>query len=445
MEYQELIKNLSPTWQKRNFFNATTSSLSQFELPEIIEIEPIHFCNFNCIMCHVHFEQKMSRKKLDLNLMAKHLSHPAFKNKWLLVASGYEGTAHPDFATFINRVSDYGMKIEMTTNGSLLTNKLISQIKGCNFRYVTFSFDGIHKESYEYIREGANFTQTLDRISNFKQSLSSKDTYFNVNYTMMKRNIDELLDAVDYWDQLSLDQIYLIAMRVRPGGGKHAKETLKNIMKHLKMRLDEAALDVIENNRQITLASSAFITSDLAIKYPSNILHHIVKSDNPKARAMLNPRAYFQNGHYPGMPVNCRSPFKFIRIDYNGDVFLCQRFKIGNIAESSLIDIWNSEKANKTRALVHRSPGPCNNCDHYELCVKADQIDLNKDESLEQTVPELIGNHLDFSIIRIKRQFYGMPSEVIYDGAPITRNNKFQADTLKKLMSLITEYTLNKK
>jgi radical SAM protein with 4Fe4S-binding SPASM domain len=445
MTFEELAATLSHCNKSHSFYSSEIQHLDEFELPEIIEIEPIHFCNFNCIMCHVHFEGKLSRKKLDLDLLADRLSHPAFKNKWLLVASGYEGTAHPDFSKFINRVSDDGMKIELTTNGSLLTDDLISEISNTNLKYVTFSFDGMRKSSYEYIRGGANYEQTLERIGRFRGSLVTKDTYFNVNYTMMKRNIEEILDAVKYWDEISLDQIYFIAMRVRPGGGKHERETLENILEHVNMRLDEAALDVINNNRKITLASPFYKRSSLASKYPSNILHHIVRSDNPDARAMLNPRAYYQNGEHPGMPVGCRSPFKFMRIDYNGDVFLCQKFKIGNIAENDLIDIWNSEIAQKIRRRVQNTPGPCDDCDHYNLCVKADELNPDKENSLRQTVPELVGTHLDYSIVKIKEQLYGLPSEVIYNNAPIAPGTQLEANTIEELTALITQRTLNRK
>jgi radical SAM protein with 4Fe4S-binding SPASM domain len=439
MDYTDLRIKL----ESKGFYGTESVALNEFDFPEIIEVEPIHFCNFNCIMCHVHFEGKMSRKKLDLDLVADRLSHPAFKNKWLLVASGYEGTSHPDFAKFINRVSNHGMKIELTTNGSLLADDLISEISDANFKYVTFSFDGMQKNSYEYIREGANFEKTLERIGRFRESLITKDTYFNVNYTMMKRNIEEILDSVKYWDELSLDQIYFIAMRVRPGGGKHEEETLEDILEHVKMRLDEAALDVINNNRKITLASPFYNLSSLASKYPANILHHIVRSNNPAARAMLNPRAYYQNGEYPGMPVDCRSPFKFMRIDYNGDVFLCQRFKIGNIAENDLIDIWNGEMALNIRRRVQNAPGPCDDCDHYNLCVKADELNPHEENSLRQTVPELVGTHLDYCIVKIKGQLYGLPSKVIYNNAPIAPDAKLEANTIDELTALITQRTLD--
>ena len=147
MDYPQLLSEFRPAW--RGFYGGERAALDAFDLPEIIEIEPIHFCNLSCIMCHVHFEPRMSRAKLDLDLVAERLGDPRLAGRWLLIASGYEGTAHPDFARFVNRASEMGFKLELTTNGSLLTDKLSAEIRDAAFKYVTFSFDGIRKDSYE--------------------------------------------------------------------------------------------------------------------------------------------------------------------------------------------------------------------------------------------------------------------------------------------------------
>ena len=134
-----------------------------------------------------------------------------------------------------------------------------------------------------------------------------------------------------------------------------------------------------------------------------------------------------------------------MRIDYNGDVFLCQRFKIGNIAEQDLVDIWHGETAFQIRQTVRNSPGPCDDCDHFNLCVKADELDPTDENSLRQTVPELIGDYLDYSIIKIKGQFYGMPSKVIHDNAPLEPDAKLEANTIEELTALISQHTLNQR
>ena len=46
------------TWGQRDFIEEN-SELDRLDLPEVVEIEPIHTCNFRCVMCHVPYEKEL--------------------------------------------------------------------------------------------------------------------------------------------------------------------------------------------------------------------------------------------------------------------------------------------------------------------------------------------------------------------------------------------------
>ena len=76
-------------------------------------------------------------------------------------------------------------------------------------------------------------------------------------------------------------------------------------------------------------------------------------------------------------------PFKFAKINFNGDVLLCQKFVVGNIYQSSFADIWFGKEATRVRAGV-TMPGnekTCHTCHHYRFCVKAGEIDTHEEEN----------------------------------------------------------------
>lgn len=109
----------------------------------------------------------------------------------------------------------------------------------------------------------------------------------------------------------------------------------------------------------------------------------MVVSNHRQRRIPVNPRDYYQNGYYPGAPVSCRSPFKFAKINFNGDVLLCHKFVVGNIYRSSFPDIWFGKEAARVRAGV-TMPGnekTCHTCHHYRFCVKAGEIDTREAEN----------------------------------------------------------------
>jgi MoaA/NifB/PqqE/SkfB family radical SAM enzyme len=94
-------------------------------LPELIEIEPIHTCNLRCIMCHVSYE-KISKEKLDVDRTLEHLK--GVDDRWMTIGSKYEPMAHPQFLQLAQGLSDRGMKMDLTTNGTLFTPAKVATI-----------------------------------------------------------------------------------------------------------------------------------------------------------------------------------------------------------------------------------------------------------------------------------------------------------------------------
>jgi len=245
--------------------DTSTVPLTAFDLPEIIEIEPTHTCNLRCIMCHVSYE-KLSHTMISPDFVKK---LKCLKDKWVVVGSNYEPAAHPQFTELILGLSDLGMKIELTTNGTLFRKATTDKLAGCNFKNVTFSFDGIRKETYESIRRNANYDQALERILYFKNSVSNKETYFTVNNTLMKRNIDEIVESVDFWEKNGFNHMGLIIMVLRDTNAALVNESLEPVMDSVYSRLEKAARLVIENKYKITLSSPFFAKmASLKKQYP---------------------------------------------------------------------------------------------------------------------------------------------------------------------------------
>jgi len=397
--------------------------LTEFDLPELIRIEPIHTCNLRCIMCHVSYEQ-LSNAKLDIPLALKHLQ--GLEGKWIDLGSTHEPTAHPQFAQLIQGLSAQGAKLSMTTNGTLLTPSLTQKIAKCNFEKITISFDSARKETYESIRRNANYDRTLAQVLRLKEefSKSSSSPYFVVNNTLMKRSLDEIVESVDLWEKYDFDHLFFIVMAMRDLNEMLLAENLESCMDVVYEKLDEAALKVIEKEYKITIGSASFTRpSPIKERYSQNFWAHCVKSNHPKAKFPFEPISYFQNGKYPGMHVACRSPFKTARIDYHGNVLLCQdQFIIGNIHEQNFVDIWYGEKAREVRSALLRSPKTCSACDYYRFCIQSAYIDYNRPENFRNSglagervvkLLEEFGAHNSkfgwYNILSWMGDYYGIP------------------------------------
>ena len=158
-------------------------------------------------------------------------------------------------------------------------------------------------------------------------------------------------------------------------------------------KLEEVARTVIEGDLRIIVSSASYQRAfPLKEQWPGNFFSNLVLSNNPAARLICHPRSHIQNGAYPGMSVDCRSAFKYARILYNGDVHLCDKFRIGNIHEKSLLEIWHGEEANRIRQLLLQSPTLCHACDYYRFCIKAAQVDYDKEENFKMVARRFEGD-----------------------------------------------------
>lgn len=419
---EELEKQVDEygSWYKFDPLYSPTP-LTEFGLPEVIEIEPIYTCNLRCIMCHVSYENP-TKELIDVNFVQK---LKGLKGKWAKLGSLYEPVAHPRFAEIVQGLSEIGMRIDLVTNGTLFTPSLISEIADCNFQNVTVSFDGIRKETYEKIRRRGNFEQSIERIRAFKDAIKSRNpkAFFMINYTMMRSNIEEIVEAVDFWEKNGFDHIGFIAMTLRDQNELLLNENIAPIMDRVEELLDVAALRVIDGHYRISLTSPFYRASSLREKYPNSfklLSDGLVISDNPKARTPCSPGPHFQNGSFPEMQVACRSPFKFVRISYQGNVNLCYKFKIGKIYDNDLLALWYGAEAEKVRNLVRSTTAICNKCEYFLYCIQANDINYeNSDNLISRNKIEFITEIGPFNILRWMGSYYSVPQWVEVS-APLT-------------------------
>lgn len=390
--------------------------LTELALPEFIEIEPTYTCNLRCIQCHVSY-QALSDTRLD-PAFVKNLK--GMEGRWVSLGYNYEPMAHPQFAEIIDGLRALNMKLDLITNGTLLTPRVIERIRHADFRNVVISFDGIRKETYERIRRHADHTVALKRIHAFKEAVTSPDTYFAVNNTLMRSSLDELPETVEHWERAGFDHLGLIAMVLRDDNPVLRAESLSPNMDKVIAAVERAAARVIKNRYRITLSAAA-LNHDFPLRaeYPELFKGGCVRSANPEARLPFDARNYFQSGAYPGMSVPCRSPFKAVRILHNGDVQLCSQFVIGNIRHESLKTIWYGKRARHLREHIRKRGEVCRACEYYNFCIKAGEVDLNRQENFYSdmvlhehkylTDDAVLEEYKGYNIVRWLDQYYGIP------------------------------------
>lgn len=148
--------------------------------PRFIDFELSNRCNLSCIMCKPFFSSSIPEKNGNQNLY-KSPYDDIFTNSFdkyaphLLKAHfrGGEPLLIKPYHHFWERLIEKGktVRIGITTNGTVITEKSRKFIESGRFD-INISIDSLQKETYEKIRQGAEF----------------RDFYSNLNYLISVKN-----------------------------------------------------------------------------------------------------------------------------------------------------------------------------------------------------------------------------------------------------------------
>ena len=378
------------------------------DLPKIIEIEPALTCNLRCRMCHVSYEPVEPRPAFPAELVDK---LAGLANVDVLIGSNYEPTMNKGFAQIVRSLTRHGLRLELVTNATLLAGDNLAALADANVRVLVVSFDGARKATYEYIRRGANYEQTIENVRAARGQLLPQ-TLFALNCTVTPANLDEIGESVALWDRENFDQIRFIGMVVRHPA--MAADSLYPLRDRFHANLDAAAEELIIRRRRISMAGAYLSSSPLKQKYPDHLHGAVVISGHPGTRLIPELRAEYQLGAGPGMSWPCRSPWTFARILPTGDVELCYKWRIGSLRDRAFKDIWFGPEAMAVRRKVIDDTAICPACDHYRFCLNGSSVDTmtaaayvttQRAQSEQIILLDQVG---DYNLVTWRHQFFAL-------------------------------------
>lgn len=165
-----------------SFYNYKLKKTNCSSKPVVFWIEPTNACNLKCPMCPSSYSD-LKKGFMDMNLFKKiinEISRFTLSNK--LLQRG-EPLLHPNVVEMVEYMTRKSLWTEIDTNGTLLTKELAEGLIRAGLKYISFSFDGYDKETYENVRKGANFEKTIENIKKFleiRERLNKKDIYVRI-------------------------------------------------------------------------------------------------------------------------------------------------------------------------------------------------------------------------------------------------------------------------
>jgi MoaA/NifB/PqqE/SkfB family radical SAM enzyme len=161
-----------------------------------IYIEPTVACNLECITCFRNcWDQPMGR-------MSDETFESIFNGLKTLdpAPSVYFGGIgeplfHPRTVEWVARIKSLGVKVELITNGTILTEKISRKLIDAGLDVLWVSIDGATPETYADVRLGAELPvilENLRRLFKMRNGGHFPKPEIGVAFVAMKRNINDL-------------------------------------------------------------------------------------------------------------------------------------------------------------------------------------------------------------------------------------------------------------
>lgn len=351
------------------------------DIPLLIEVEPAYGCNLRCIMCHVPTHDNAKPVYLDVSVLEK--STEGIENCHIILGSEYEPTIHPEFNQLLKLIIKRKWKVDFLSNGVNLDKVDLALWADVAFNVYNASFDGAFEESFSRIRVGADYHKVKQNIKVAAEIARNSGAKTAINATMLRSNLRETADLVKMWNDEGFDLVRLLVLQARATTEEIFGESLYPVRPELIATFNNVAQMIADDNLSIGVRSGFYGSQDYIAPTGTYVHQATVYSKAAEHRYVPGVRQDFQAGPWPGMPVQCRSPFVYCRIRWDGNVDLCNSRSrvIGNIYENSLHDIWHGELANSARRNILSSSTTCEKCDYFRFCIQSRQQDYTSKDS----------------------------------------------------------------
>jgi MoaA/NifB/PqqE/SkfB family radical SAM enzyme len=175
---------------------------------KLLQVESSLECNLECVMCPwTELRPEAARMSWDtFTRIAEYF--PLAQGVDL--SGGGEPTTHLRLADMVRVAKEAGCEVGFSTNGTLLDPGLAETLVSLGQDWICFSVDAATAETYERIRQGAEFEavmRNIEALRDIKIARHSKVPKMMLLFVMMRENFQEMPACVELAYELGVEQI----------------------------------------------------------------------------------------------------------------------------------------------------------------------------------------------------------------------------------------------
>ncbi len=329
-------------------FGETLEELTLEPLNDL-HVELTMQCNERCVHCYLPNKIKNEGSTLSVIEFCNIVDEFVQLGGEQIVLSGGEPMKHPDFLAMVEHCYKNNLSISILSNLTLLNDHMIEKLKSYKVSNFQVSIYSMEPEVHDSITK---YRGSLVKSLSALEKLRENGFSVTVSCPIMSQNENNLRSLYEYCEKNG------IPLRSNA---------------HIISQTD-GNTSFLEQHR-LTQKEKKELYSRMAKEMP-----HYIGKFLTQASAKSNLREY--TDWFSRQPI-CSAGINTCSISPDGDVYPCpewKTFKLGNIYEQSLSEIWKtSEKLKEIRRYNKRKSFPkclsCEAIDHCKIC-----LNMNRNE-----------------------------------------------------------------
>ncbi len=324
-------------------------------------------CNLRCVHCYSDSNAQQYPGELDWEQMQAVVADLAAYQVPSLLFSGGEPMIHPRFFDLVDLSTAAGLKLTISTNGTLITPEKAALLKAANVAYVGISLDGIGPVHDEFRRKEGAFDAA---VRGFKHCHEVQQKT-GLRLTLTRHNVENIEQILDFIEDQQIQRVCFYHL-VPAGRGSELQVLEPEEARHA---LDTLIARVEAWHKQGIDRELLTVTQPADGPY---LLVRMQRENHPNLEEATRLLAWNGGGaNSSGRGI--------ANIDTRGDVHpdqFWQDMLLGNVKQMPFSQIWDGGNPGSADILASirsigllsleerqaRMSGPCAECKWFSIC-----------------------------------------------------------------------------
>ncbi|MBE0521456.1 MAG: 12,18-didecarboxysiroheme deacetylase [Candidatus Methanoperedenaceae archaeon] len=316
-------------------------------------------CNLRCIHCYARSRDIEYRDELTTGQGREMIDDLAKFGVPVILFSGGEPLMRKDLPELAGYARSKGMRAVISTNGTLIDERMAKVLKEIELSYVGISLDGMRETNDKFRGVPGAFDLALEGMRNCRR----EGIKVGLRFTINKKNVNDIPAIFDLLEKEGIPRVCFYHLVYTGRGSKLVEEDLT----HEESR---KTLDLIMD-RTKEMHDKDFPVEVLTVDNHCDgpyVYFRLLKED-PERAAEVYELLQMNQGNSTGIGIGC--------VSWDGSVHADQfwrHYSFGNVKERKFSEIWTDtidelmSGLKNRKSLIKENADRCARCKWFDIC-----------------------------------------------------------------------------